>query len=142
MHRSTQLGVSLFLLLGACASDSGAPPEEKTGTILEPIWTNGDFEGDPVSTTPPTGWTLTTYLNTSGVSGTATTPPPSFAALNLTATAGQGKTETYVVGGTTLSQADPDLGSGQSFRYPLFGSRAARVNYKNSTDYGKDKNAN
>ncbi|HEY0192161.1 MAG TPA: Ig-like domain-containing protein [Kofleriaceae bacterium] len=69
-------------------------------------------------------------------------PPSSFSALNLSSSAGTGKAETFVVGGTTLGQADPDLGTGQSFRYPLFGVRAVRVNYKDATDSGKNTNAN
>lgn len=50
--------------------------------------------------------------------------------------------ETYVVGGTTLGQPDPDLGAGEIFRYPIYGSRAARVNYRDATANGKNQNAN
>jgi uncharacterized repeat protein (TIGR01451 family) len=73
------------------------------------------------------------------VTGSSSAAPSSFAALNLTA---GGKTETFVVGGATESQPDPDLGAGQPFRFPKYGARGARVNYKDATDNGKNKNAN
>ena len=47
------------------------------------VFINGDFENDPIGTTPPSGWTLLNYLNANGVSGTASAPPSSFSALNL-----------------------------------------------------------
>src|SRR5438445_9714108 len=105
------------------------------------VFINGDFENDPIGTTPPSGWTLLNYLNANGVSGTASAPPSSFSALNLSGL-GTGVNATYVVGGTALTQADPDLGTGQTFRFPLYGQRAARLNYKDATTYGKNKNAN
>src|SRR5438874_3800651 len=105
------------------------------------VFINGDFENDPIGTTPPSGWTLLNYLNANGVSGTASAPPSSFSALNLSGL-GTGVNATYVVGGTALTQADPDLGTGQTFRFPLYGQRAARLNYKDVTTYGKNKNAN
>src|SRR5439155_9426778 len=74
-------------------------------------------------------------------SGTASAPPSSFSALRLSGL-GTAVNETFVVGGTALSQLDPDLGSGQSFRYPAYGQRAARVNYKDATTNGKNQNAN
>jgi len=105
------------------------------------VFTNGDFENDPIGTTPPSGWTLLNYLNANGVSGTASAPPSSFSALNLSGL-GTGVNATYVVGGAALTQADPDLGTGQAFRFPLYGQRSARLNYKDATTYGKNKNAN
>src|SRR3989441_2862685 len=105
------------------------------------VFTNGDFENDPIGTTPPSGWTLLNYLNANGVSGTASAPPSSFSALNLSGL-GTGVNATYVVGGAALTQADPDLGTGQTFRFPLYGQRSARLNYKDATTYGKNKNAN
>ncbi len=105
------------------------------------VFTNGDFENDPIGTMPPSGWTLLNYLNANGVSGTASAPPSSFSALNLSGL-GTGVNDTNVVGGTRLTQVDPDLGSGQTFRFPLYGQRSARLNYKDATTNGKNKNAN
>ncbi len=102
---------------------------------------NGDFETDAIGTTPPTGWTVLAYLNSTGVLGTATAPPTTYAALRL-GSPGAGKTITSVVGGAAASQVDPDLGAGQAFRFPLFGSRGARVNYGGPAVTGKNKNAN
>ena len=101
---------------------------------------NGGFESDAIGASPPSSWLRQTYLN-GGVSGTTSAPPASFATLNL-GTPGAGKNETFVVGGTAATQADPDLGTGQTFRFPLFDVRAARVNYLSATDNGKNRNAN
>jgi hypothetical protein len=101
---------------------------------------NGGFESGNIGDMPPTGWTLQNYKNP-GVNGTATAPPASFAALNLTGL-GTMVNETYVVGGATMSQADPDLGTGESFRYPIYGTQAARVNYRDPGTNGKNQNAN
>ncbi|HVO20608.1 MAG TPA: hypothetical protein VMU15_15220, partial [Anaeromyxobacter sp.] len=134
------------LALSACsgpdqraAGEGAAPVAPRPQEHL--LFTNGGLEDDPVGTMPPSGWTLYNYLNAGGVSGTASAPPTSFSALNLS---GQGTAvnETYVVGGDTLSQVDPDLGSGQSFRFPAYGVRAARLNYRDATTNGKNKNAN
>ncbi|HMC72382.1 MAG TPA: hypothetical protein VKJ07_24725, partial [Mycobacteriales bacterium] len=105
------------------------------------MFSNGDFENDAIGTMPPSGWTLQNYLNPNGVSGTTSAPPSSFSALNLSGL-GTGVNDTFVVGGTALSQSDPDLGSGQTFRFPLYGQRSARLNYKDATTNGKNKNAN
>ena len=117
------------LLAATCASSAFAAG-----------FANGGFEADGVGATPPTGWTLQTFLN-AGVTGTSSAPPSSLSALNL-GTAGAGKLETFVVGGAAGSQVDPDLGAGQAFRFPLFDSRSARVNYLSSSENGKNKNAN
>jgi hypothetical protein len=103
---------------------------------------NGDFEIGSVGSMPPSGWTLLNYKN-SGVSGTSSAPPATFSALNLSSL-GLAVNETYVVGasGMNMSLSDPDLGSGESFRYPIYGSQAARVNYKDATTNGKNQNAN
>jgi uncharacterized repeat protein (TIGR01451 family) len=91
---------------------------------------------------PPPNWTLLNYKNP-GVSGTASAPPATFSALNLTSL-GLAVNETYVVGGSgmNMSLADPDLGTGEAFRYPIYGSQAARVNYKDATTNGKNQNVN
>ena len=130
----------------ACADDPvdvdvhAAVDARRSSTTTQALFTNGDFESDAIGATPPTGFSLQTFLN-GGVTGTASTPPSSVTSLNL-GTAGAGKIETFVVGGTNRTQTDPDLGAGQNFRFPLFGERAARVNFKDATDSGKNKNAN
>jgi len=124
----------------ACGAGVGVDISGARGQAAAPLFVNGDFELDAIGTTPPSGWTLTTYLNAQ-VSGTATAPPASVAALNL-GTAGAGKAETFVVGGTNWSQFDPDLGAGQTFRYPIYGTRSARVNYLSAIDNGKNRNVN
>lgn len=103
---------------------------------------NGDFEIGSVGTTPPPSWTLLNYKNP-GVSGTASAPPATFAALNLSSL-GLAVNETYVVGGSGMNMAlaDPDLGASEAFRYPIYGSQAARVNYKDVTTNGKNQNVN
>jgi hypothetical protein len=116
----------------------GGVPPGRSARIAS--FVNGDFEAGSIGDMPPSGWTLQNYKNP-GVSGTATAPPASFAALNLTGL-GTMVNETYVVGGTTLGQPDPDLGAGEVFRYPIYGSRAARVNYRDATANGKNQNAN
>ena len=129
--------------LSACARDEQpTAASEHLGSAEQAVWTNGDFEADNIGATPPTGWTVGTYLNGTGVTGSTASPPSSFGALNLSSTAGQGVQETFVVGGTQSSQSDPDLGTGQAFRFPLYGQRGVRVNYLSSTDNGKNKNAN
>src|SRR5207237_418609 len=123
-------------VLAACGNGSqedgaalhAAPPAQRF------VFTNGDFDNDAIGTMP-------NYLDANGVSGTASAPPSSFSALNLSGP-GIGVNETYVVGGTALTQADPDLGTGQTFRFPLYGQRSARLNYKDAVTYGKNKNAN
>ena len=102
---------------------------------------NGDFEADAIGATPPTGWTVLNYLNSAGISGTSSAPPATFAGLKLSGP-GSGVNETFVVGGTTMTQADPDLGTGQTFRFPAYGTRSARVNYLNAATNGKNKNSN
>ena len=136
-----RLALGAALLAAACSRAPEPGSGQRLASTSDAVFVNGDFEGDAVGTTPPTGWTLQNYLNSSGVSGTSAAPPSSFAALNLSGL-GTAVNETYVVGGTTYGQTDPDLGPGQPFRYPLYGTRAARVNYKDATTYGKNKNAN
>src|SRR6266446_4414851 len=134
-----------LLALGVLAACGGESQTDAAAIRAAPrprfVFVNGDFENDPIGTTPPSGWTLLNYLNANGVSGTASAPPSSFSALNLSGL-GTGVNASYVVGGTALTQADPDLGTGQTFRFPLYGVRSARLNYKDATTYGKNKNAN
>jgi uncharacterized repeat protein (TIGR01451 family) len=130
----------LATLAVACADSRSAPPEEPVAQARQAMWSNGDFEADMVGVSP-SGWTVVNYQNNQ-VTGSASAPPSSFAALNLASYAGLGKLETLIVGGATGTQVDPDLGSAQAFRFPLYGQRAARVNYLSATDSGKNKNAN
>src|SRR6266849_3217493 len=134
-----------LLALGVLAACGDGSPRDTAPIHAAPsqrfVFTNGDFENDPIGTMPPSGWTLLNYLNANGVSGTTSAPPSSFSALNLSGV-GTGVNATFVVGGTTLTQTDPDLGSGQTFRFPLYGQRSARLNYKDPTTNGKNKNAN
>src|SRR5438552_2555542 len=142
---ATRRRVLALLALGILAACGSGSQKDAVPFHAAPrprfVFINGDFENDPIGTTPPSGWTLLNYLHANGVSGTASAPPSSFSALNLSGV-GTGVNATYVVGGTALTQADPDLGTGQTFRFPLYGQRAARLNYKDATTYGKNKNAN
>jgi uncharacterized repeat protein (TIGR01451 family) len=143
--RGQRAALVVILALAACAGRDDHQAGDAAVPVAAPqqhlLFNNGGLEGDAVGTTPPTGWTLYNYLNASGVSGTSSAPPSTFAGLNLSGL-GTAVNETYVVGGDTLSQADPDLGSGQTFRFPAYGVRAARVNYRDATNNGKNKNAN
>ncbi|MEO8552629.1 MAG: hypothetical protein ABI678_21780 [Kofleriaceae bacterium] len=98
------------------------------------MWTNGDFEGDAIGTSPPSGWTLQTYLNP----GITDTRPgaQTLASLNLGV---GGVATTQVVGGAAETQTDPDVGAAGTLRYPKYGSRAAVVN---TGVAGANKNAN
>src|SRR6478672_3744790 len=100
-RRSIRLAVPTLcaVALAACSPTSPAASAARS----QALFANSDFENDPTGTTPPTGWTLLNYLNSTGVSGTATAPPASFAALNLSGL-GTAVNETFVVGGATLSQ--------------------------------------
>ena len=136
-------------LLGGCrngtqASNTGANPGSlaaNAGGRSSAVFVNGDMEADAIGATPPTGWTTLDYLNATGVSGTTSAPPASFSALNLSGL-GTSINETFVVGGATASQSDPDLGAAQPFHFPAYGLRSARVNYKAASAYGNNKNAN
>ena len=136
-----RLALFAALLAAACSRAPETDPGQRLASTSDAVFVNGDFESDAIGATPPTGWTLQNYLNSSGVSGTTVAPPSSFAALNLSGL-GTAVNETYVVGGTNFGQTDPDLGPGQPFRYPLYGVRSARVNYRDATTFGKNKNAN
>ena len=127
----TRISVALVCVLSACA---GSSEPIETGSTSQAVWTNGDFEGDPIGTSPPTGWTLTTYLNP-GITD-ARPGPQTLASLNLGA---GGVATTQVVGGAAESQTDPDVGATGTLRYPKYGSRAAVVNTGTA---GANRNAN
>lgn len=122
--------VALACHLAACSDD---PP---LGTAAAPVWTNGDFESDPVGAAP-TGWTIATKLNPAI---TDTRPAvQTLASLNL---GNGGQLMTKVVGGAPESQTDPDLGTLGTLRFPKYGQRATRINYGDRSALGDNKNAN
>lgn len=107
LARGLCLATPLLVALTSACADTPASSEAaaQPAVIAAPLWINGDFETDAIGATPPSGWTLTTYLNgtasTRGaVSGSPSTPPTTFAQLNL-GTPGAGQVETYTIGGTT-----------------------------------------
>ncbi len=120
--------------LVACANDKSAPP--KLEATKQAVWSNGDFESDNVGTSPPTGWTLNTYLNP----GITDTRPgvQTLASLNLAA---GGAAASSVVGGSPESQVDPDIGAGGTLRYPKYGQRAAIIN-RSASVTGTGRNTN
>lgn len=120
--------------LAACANDRSAPP--KVEATKQAVWSNGDFESDGIGTSPPTGWTLNTYLNP-GITDTRPSVQ-TLASLNLAA---GGAAASSVVGGSPESQIDPDIGAGGTLRYPKYGQRAAIINRSASVS-GTGKNTN
>ena len=130
--------VFLTLLLWAivaCANDK-AQPGAKLGATKQAVWSNGDFESDSVGTSPPTGWTVSTYLNP----GITDTRPnvQTLASLNL---ATGGAAGSSVVGGAPETQTDPDIGAAGTLRYPKYGQRAAVIN-RSATVTGTGRNTN
>jgi uncharacterized repeat protein (TIGR01451 family) len=110
---------------------------DSIGLAHEAVFVNGDFEADAIDTTPPTGWTISAFTNPSI---TDTRPAPqTLASLRLAA---GGYLATHVVGGALESQADPDLGTGASLRFPKYGIRSAVVNYDNAGQPGNNTNVN
>ncbi len=131
--------VLLTLLLWAvvaCANDKAQPAGTKLGATQQAVWSNGDFESDGIGTSPPTGWTVNTYLNP----GITDTRPgvQTLASLNLGA---GGAAASSVVGGAPETQADPDIGAGGTFRYPKYGQRAAIIN-RSASVTGTGRNTN
>ncbi|MFT3698765.1 MAG: Ig-like domain-containing protein [Kofleriaceae bacterium] len=134
-----QLGVGALVLVAACGGDDPTSAST-TSSTEQSVWTNGDFEQDSIGQMPPTGWTLTTYLNY----GITDTRPSSqtYESLDLDGQTGQGTSMSYIVGGAAESQADPDIGTGGTLRFPKYGTRAARINYMNASTPGKNENVN
>jgi MYXO-CTERM domain-containing protein len=129
----------LSIGLAGCGEPSHpvAPAVDSVGVAHEAVFVNGDFEADAIGTTPPTGWTISSFTNPSI---TDTRPgPQTLASLNL---AGGGYLATHVVGGALESQADPDLGTGASLRFPKYGIRSAVVNYDSPAQPGNNTNVN
>ena len=137
LARILLVGMSWVAAVGGAGCRPEAPSEDKkVETVREAVFVNGDLESDAIGVVP-TGWTVTTNLNPTI---TNTLPSPqTLASLNLTS---GGYAATKVVGGATESQADPGLGTGASFRYPKYGTRAAVVNYGGTSLPGSSQNVN
>ncbi len=142
-HRVASLSLLFILSIFTAACGSDAERLEVPGddpplaTVAQPIWVNGGFENDAIGTTPPSGWTLTTNLNSTGLTDTRPNPQ-TLASLNLTA---GGILMTAVVGGPTETMVDPDLLLLGTMRYPKYGVRAARVNATGAAT-GLNRNVN
>ena|GEM_PF-1349164 len=122
----------LVILAAACGNDAAS-----LDTTAQAVWSNGDFEADPVGTTPPSGWTIAPKVNPSITDlrpGVQT-----LASLNLGT---GGVLMTSVVGGAPESQRDPDLGTNGTLRFPKYGQRATRVNYGSTSAKGDGTNVN
>ncbi|MEZ4363474.1 MAG: Ig-like domain-containing protein [Kofleriaceae bacterium] len=124
---------ALFLAVAACGG--GGDPDQPS-VVEQAVWSNGDFESDPIGTTPPTGWTLTSNLHP-GITDTRPSPQ-TFSSLNLAA---GGTLMTAVVGGAPESQLDLDLLTNGVLRFPKYGQRATRVN-SNAANAGTSRNVN
>jgi uncharacterized repeat protein (TIGR01451 family) len=127
---------TLVLTAAACGNPPADPPVP-TSSTAQPVWANGDFEGDAIDTMPPTGWTVTANLNP----GVTDTRPgvQTLASLNLASGGSQG---TVVVGGSSPeSQTDPDVGASGTLRYPKYGTRAVAVN-RSASVTGTGRNSN
>lgn len=136
--RETRFVVIAVLALVSCGRPAQPQDsdEDEEGTREQAVFTNPDFETDPIGNAPG-GWTIQANLNpafTDTRPNTETLPD-----LNL---ATGGVLLTSVVGGAPESQTDPDLGTNGTFRFPKYGNRAARVNYGDATTNGKNKNVN
>jgi hypothetical protein len=107
------------------------------GVAREAVFVNGDFEADAIGVVP-SGWTTQTFTDP-GITDLSATPPQTLASLNLAA---GGIAGTLIVGGATESQADPDLGTTASLRFPKYGARAVRLNYNPPATSGTNTNVN
>jgi hypothetical protein len=141
LRRSILAAFALSTVGLACGAQR---PESGSGNPAAPVriaaFINGDFESSAIGAVPAS-WTVQTNLDNPTAGITDTTPnPQTLASLNLTA---GGYAATLIVGGVTPeSQADPDLGTGASLRYPKYGTRAALVNYLNAANPGTNENVN
>jgi uncharacterized repeat protein (TIGR01451 family) len=123
------IALSMCALI-ACRS-SATPPAEQLGQVSSAVWTNGSFESGSAGS-PPSGWTVTPYLNP----GVTISTPQTRAGLNLES-GGSGLTTTLSSSGGPESQPDPSLGTGASLRWPKYGNQVAIVN-----QLGKNQNTN
>ncbi len=129
--RATSL-LGAGLLFVACATEGSSGPEEKTGQVASPLWTNGGFETGAAGAAPQS-WTVQDFLN----NGITVQSPQTFAGLNLAA-GGTGLTTTIAA----TNAADPNLGAGASLRVCRYGAQCARVNFHSSNTYGNGHNVN
>ncbi len=135
MHEFVRTPLVLLLIATACSS---SPDEPETSETEQAVWGNGDFEADAIGVVPTGGWIPTTNI---GLAISDIRPnPQTLASLNLTS---GGTPMTFIVGGAAPeSQVDPDIGAGGTFRFPKYGNRAVRLNYKSASEPGKNANSN
>ena len=133
------LSMSVVAAVGAVGCRAELPRQAvPVEHIVAPVFVNGDLESDAIATQPPTGWTVVARQNR----GITDTRPSAQTVASLNLMTG-GYLATKVVGAATPeSVADPDLGAAATFRYPRYGTRAAVVNYLNTTNKGHNYNAN
>jgi len=126
--RTSWLAMASLFLLGGC-SPSTAPPEN-VGQAQAAVFSNGGFETGTPGTVPAAPWALSDNLNPS----VTIQNPQTLAGLNLAA---GGKNLTSILGsaGGPLSQADADMGTDASFRWPRYGNQCAKINAHSSTNY-------
>ena len=141
-RRSTDTQITWMLAamtttLLACVPSDTSPPR---GALVskKAAFVNGGFETGGAGVTPPAPWTVTTYLNGTGVT---IQTPQTRAGLNLAA-GGAALTTTIVSATGPGMQPDPDLGMAASLRWPRYGNQCARVNFHGSTAYGHGENVN
>jgi len=137
-HRNpiTALGV-LSLVAGPALAACTAPPAppspaaEPTGKVSSALFANGGFEDGTNNASPPS-WTVTAFTN----HGVTIQTPQTRSGLDLRTTGNPTlRTVTLVApaGAGPESQADPDLGTNASFRWPKFGNAVAIVNRQGNT---------
>ncbi len=124
---------------GTCNPSTGAcsnPPVENPACV--PLFGNGGFETGTPGAAPPS-WTVTSNINNSGFTPQT---PQSFAGLNLSP-GGTPLTVLEESAAGPLQQADPDLGTAASLRWPRYGNQAVSVNLQTSvTDTIVSQNVN
>ncbi|MET0387818.1 MAG: Ig-like domain-containing protein [Polyangiales bacterium] len=115
-----------------CSEHTTARPRE-VAARTSAVFDNGGFESDSQND-PPTGWTVTAYLN-----GRVTLQDPqSRSGLNLNPNGG--KLGTRVIEGLTPeSQTDPNA---PNLRFPKYGTASAVINYAPPAVPGNSQNAN
>jgi MYXO-CTERM domain-containing protein len=133
MNHLRWLSLSGLVVAAAAGCSPGADPVQ---TVQAAVFANGSFESDAIGNAP-TSWTVSSYQN----EGITDTRPAAQTMASLKLQTG-GYAATFVVGGTAESQTDPDLGTGASFRYPKYGSRALRINLGTGFSTGAFKNVN
>jgi uncharacterized repeat protein (TIGR01451 family) len=97
------------------------------------VFVDGGFESGAANVAPPAPWTVTTYSN---LTGFTLQTPQTLAGLNLAA-GGAGASTVILTATTPLSQADADLGTSASLRWPRYGNACAIVN-----QHGLNKSVN